>query len=73
MCPDQRHAKPLSPSPANYAASKAQAVTALESPTTMREREWVRLHIKGKSREEAAAHAATYNYNARMTASRKRR
>jgi hypothetical protein len=63
----------LRPPALTYAAWKAQAVTTLEGPSTMREREWVRLHIQGKTPEEAAAHARTYSYNRQVTASRKRR
>jgi hypothetical protein len=51
----QRQPKPhSSPAPANYAAWKAQAMATLKGPSTMREREWVRLHIQGKTPEEAA-------------------
>jgi hypothetical protein len=72
--------KPRQPAPAEqnrdvaiYSAWKAQALAALEGPTTMLEREWKRIFVRGMTPEQAAQHAATYNRPVTVGRSSKRR
>jgi len=66
--------RPVGAAPAvsPQAAWRVQANALLEGPSTMRERNWTRLYIEGRTPAEAAAIANTYVHNNQVPRDRKR-
>jgi len=65
--PAKRRPTAAAPAPMSYAQWSKEA-KALAGATTMRERDWRNLFIKGKSPSEAGEEAKAYAYNARPAA-----